>query len=661
MKSVSRSKSFHLSIRKKLLLAFLFILLIPSVSIGVTAYLNAKEKIQEKIQFSSQENVDMINRYLTSYIKPKVHDVSYFASLLHQSSYSNNEAQNTIRSFQQYKALHPEVAAVYAGSELGNLLIYPSADLPAGFDARTRPWYIKAKSMDGKAIITEPYVDAISGEVLVTIAQKLKDGSGVIGIDLSLSALKEITNGIKIGRDGYPFVISAEGRYLVHPTKKPGTMASGTWVKPMLSKKSGDLSYLLGGQKKELSFATNKLTGLKVAGTMALDEVKQDSNPILKTTLLIVGLFVIIGAIIAYLIVHSITKPLNQLVAVTQKVSEGDLTQQFPVKKNDEINQLGSSFNKMVGALQEVIHHVGGKADQLAASSEELMASSEQNSKATEQIANSIQEVAAGTEKQTDKVKDGNNIIREISTKIRQIERHAQTVSQTSQDAAGIVVSGNEAIQLSSKQMGNISETVQSLGVVIQTLGDRSKEINQIIDVISDIAAQTNLLALNAAIEAARAGEHGKGFAVVADEVRKLAEQSSQSTETIRQLITSIQEDTNKAVRSMDKGSTEVEKGIVLVQKAGDAFDQMDQFVNRVITQFQEVSVSIQETAGGAEEVVEIVNRIEEIAKHTTGETQDVSAATEQQLASIQEIAASASSLAQMAEELQYLIRRFKV
>jgi methyl-accepting chemotaxis protein len=649
------------TIRKKLLVSFLIILLIPSITIGYTSFLNAQDKVKEKIQMSAKENVNTIDRLVTSYITPKTHDISYYSQIFNQKSFNSQDIQTTMNSFQQYKELRPEVAGIYIGSEKKDFLIYPHQDVSADYDPRERPWYIEAKKKEGQTIITEPYIDAFTGKVLITIAQTLNDGSGVIGIDLDLDALKNVTSGIKIGREGYPAILSAQGMYLVHPTEKPGTKIKGSFVKKLLEKNSGVISYDLNSNKKEMIFKSNTLTGFKIIGTMDLAEVNQDTNPILKTTFLIVGIFVLIGILVSYFIVQSITRPLNQLVSVTEKVSNGDLTQNFVVKNNDEISKVGISFNRMVSSLHDIIQHVGEKATLLAASSEELMASSEQNNEATEQVANAIQEVASGTEKQSSMLNESTIIMKEISTKIEQIMKHSQIVAVTAVNAAETVSNGQNTIQLSTKQMEIIHDTVHNLGILIQKLESRSNEINQIIDVISNIAAQTNLLALNAAIEAARAGEHGKGFAVVADEVRKLAEQSAESTENIRQLISSIQTDTNQAVISMGMGTTEVKKGIELVQDAGDAFRQIQEFVDHVTSEFQEVSASIQETADGTTNIVEIVNGIEEIATKTTAESQDVSAATEEQMASMQEIAASASSLANMAEELQDSIRKFTI
>ncbi|WP_394138226.1 methyl-accepting chemotaxis protein [Cytobacillus oceanisediminis] len=660
-KQPGKKSLFSFTIRKKLMLSFIIILLIPSISIGFTSYQKAQDEIKNQIAMSADENVKILDTFIMNFIKPKMADTNYFSTRLKKDFYNEEELDETINSMSQYKELHPEAVAIYAGSENGDLVIYPRADLPDDFDATTRPWYQGAMEAKGQAYITEPYVDAVSGDILITVAQQLGDRSGVIGIDLSLSALSELTDNIAIGKEGYPFILSAAGSYLVHPSEKTGTEADASWTKEVLEKEKGQVQYTLDGVRKEMRFTTNGLTGMKVIGTMNLNEISSAVRPILLSTILFVGIFILVGAVISYLIVRSITRPLNQLIVATDKVSEGDLTQKFDVKNNDEISKLGMSFNKMVQSLQHLINQVGEKAVHLASSSEQLTASSEQNNMATEQVANSIQEVASATEQQTEKVKESTAVVKDMSSRIQQIMLNTNIVAKTANETNEVVVKGNSAIDLSTSQMKNINKTVSELGSIVHTLGKRSEEIGQIVNVISEIADQTNLLALNAAIEAARAGEHGRGFAVVADEVRKLAEQSSKSTESIRELISTIQTDTNSAINSMEKGTAEVEKGIDLVNNAGDAFSHIQQFADTVSSQIAEVSASIKDMAEGADQVVEIVSAIEEIAAVTTSESQDVSAATEEQLASMEEIAASAASLSGMAEELLDSIKKFKV
>jgi methyl-accepting chemotaxis protein len=209
--------------------------------------------------------------------------------------------------------------------------------------------------------------------------------------------------------------------------------------------------------------------------------------------------------------------------------------------------------------------------------------------------------------------------------------------------------------------MHTINQTVDGLSKVVGELGERSKEINQIIAVITDIASQTNLLALNAAIEAARAGEHGRGFAVVAEEVRKLAEQSAQSAKQIYQLISTIQEETNLTVQSMDAAKGEVLSGIDVVNTAGNSFAQIERSINNVTVQIQEVSSAVQQMAASSEQIVQSMKMITQISESSSAQTMAVSSATEEQLASMEEITSAANSLTKMAEALQSLIEKFKI
>jgi methyl-accepting chemotaxis protein len=248
-----------------------------------------------------------------------------------------------------------------------------------------------------------------------------------------------------------------------------------------------------------------------------------------------------------------------------------------------------------------------------------------------------------------------------MSIGVQEVAISAQNVSDSSVQASEKAREGNQAIQTAIKQMNHIHETVHGSAEIIKGLEERSKEIGQITRVITDISSQTNLLALNAAIEAARAGEHGRGFAVVADEVRKLAKQSNESAKQISDLISMIQVETNKAVQSMKTTTKEVIEGIDVVNTAGTSFEQIENVIKDVVSQIQEVSSEVEQMAFGTGQVVESINMIAKVSEETASRTQNISTATEEQSASMEEISASASSLSIMAEELQMLIRKFKV
>ncbi|MGG3921768.1 methyl-accepting chemotaxis protein, partial [Geobacillus thermodenitrificans] len=206
-----------------------------------------------------------------------------------------------------------------------------------------------------------------------------------------------------------------------------------------------------------------------------------------------------------------------------------------------------------------------------------------------------------------------------------------------------------------------VNGTVEQLAEVIKGLGRRSEQIGSIIEAIRNIAAQTNLLALNAAIEAARAGEHGRGFAVVADEVRKLAEQSAESARQIAELIAAIQEETAHAVQSMESVVNEVTAGTGVIRTSGETFSQIRAAVDEVAKQIRDVSASVSEMAASSEQIVRSVQLVADVAESTSAGTQEVSAATEEQLASMEEISASAASLSKMADDLQAIVRKFSL
>lgn len=370
----------------------------------------------------------------------------------------------------------------------------------------------------------------------------------------------------------------------------------------------------------------------------------------------------VLAIVVGIVISRMIAKPMILMAEAANRIASGDLTaNQLDVRNRDEIGNLAQSFNLMARNLRNLIQQVELSAEQVAASAEQLTASAEQTSKATEQITVTVQEVASGTDRQVQSVDAAVQTIGEMYVGVQQIAANTHHVSEAATQASEKASHGRESIQVVVEQMNSIHRTVNSISDVIQRLGERSQQINKIVNAITDIASQTNLLALNAAIEAARAGEHGRGFAVVADEVRKLAEQSSQSAREIAQLVNSIQSETQTAVYSMEAGTQEVASGIKVVYTAGDSFDQILHSIQNLVGQIQEVSAAAQQMSSQTQSVVNTIKAISEVSETTAAGTQNVSAASEEQLASMEEITSSAAALSRMAEDLQSLVKQFKL
>lgn len=386
-----------------------------------------------------------------------------------------------------------------------------------------------------------------------------------------------------------------------------------------------------------------------------------DSKKAVLLLLIVGGASIVLAGGLGFLISRMIADPLRVVASRMEDLAQGNLDV-APVTyvAKDEVGKLGIAFNELVANFRSLIEQVKVAGEQVAASSEELSASAQQSVRATEQAMGSVEQIATMAEVQTQRTQESVRVMEEMSVAIQRIADTSSAVSEASVVAADDAQQGNIQIQQAVFQIDSLSQGVNHAADLVQQLGVRSEAIGKIVDVITGIASQTNLLALNAAIEAARAGEQGRGFAVVADEVRKLAEQSEESAREIARLIGEIQHETTQVVSVMLAGTEEAKKGAAAVQEAGKTFERIVVSAKDVAGQIQEVSAATEQMSASVQQVASAMDEMNRLSEEAAVHTQSVSAGAEEQLAAMQEIARSSNNLNELSHELQESISQFK-
>lgn len=445
--------------------------------------------------------------------------------------------------------------------------------------------------------------------------------------------------------------------------------------------------------------------------------LNEDTRQATASAVILSAVILLVISVVLILVLRPLIKPIRDLMEVTEVVARGDFTRQIRVTTNDEVGKLAKAFNQMVTAVKELIGEVVYTSKEILTASNQLSVSSQESARAVQQVASAIEEVskgnssqteqineiaktmdqlvmaidqvASGSQEQSNSVRITSNTVNQMAVAIEDVAANAQTVSAGAAETSSIAQNGGKAVTETINGMERIKQTVFETAAKIRELGEQSQQIGEIIQVIDDIAEQTNLLALNAAIEAARAGEHGKGFAVVADEVRKLAERSGKATKEIADLITSIQNGTENAVTAMGAGTKEVEKGSELAKDAGVALENILEAIKKSVQQIENISAATEEMAASSTEVVNAIANVAEIteqnsaasqqmaassseantsiqniaaiSQETAAATQEVNASVEEIMATTEEISASAINLAEMARKMEQMTSKFKI
>ncbi|MFC4104006.1 methyl-accepting chemotaxis protein [Paenibacillus xanthanilyticus] len=426
--------------------------------------------------------------------------------------------------------------------------------------------------------------------------------------------------------------------------------------RPQLS--GEELTALFGGalgSLQKVSAYQTQLYSVKIAD--AIDDGRRD---LLVVTIAMTA--VIAAAFYLFLSFYwTVRANVNELRGASERLAEGDLTARVELDTKDEMKHIAHAFNRMGEAFRTMIGANKEMSAQVALASDNLASSSGESSAGSERIVELLQRIASGSDEQEATATGTSRVIGEMTAGIAQMASASDTVAQSASEAEAAALSGVETVRQASRQMEEIGRSVEVSADIVRLLSEQCKEIDAIVNFISEIASQTQLLALNASIEAARAGEHGAGFMVVATEVRNLAEQTKQSAGRIVGVVRAINASGAEALQSIEAGVSEAGKGRQSMADTAAAFERIKEAVRSAAVQMQEVSAASRQMASSTQSVSEAIADMVHVASEAKAHTHAASASSQEQLAIMEEITASSEDLRATAHELQQLIARFNV
>lgn len=665
-----KKKADRNSIGRRLLLVMILICVIPLITIGITSNMQSKNKLGEKLVSMSSEALSFISENLDEYFK-SLEQLVEFASknTSLQNIDKKGETEKAVALFSEIAESKQDIDFIYFGTADDKIICVPHVDFPSGFQPTQRDWYKNAVQNPNRTVITNPYIDASSKNAIVTIAKAVKKGdkvAGVVAADFTLETLARQVSTKKIGRTGYLFVFDENGILVSHPNHaflgKTIEEANADFARSIKESRDNRVRYLDADKQEHFGVATkNRTTGWTICTSILTSELDEDTYPIRMLTILIILIMSIISIVIAFFISRDMSKHIHGIVEHFEAAADGDLTVRAANRRKDELGKLSNGLDSMLENISGLLKNIVKSADCVMNTSAHLATNASEVNAAMEDVTRSVGELSQGAIDQAEAAQIGlaemENVARQMdyvtenSEKIRSIFTYTRELSET----------GFKTIDTLTMKSEDAKNATNEVSRVVDDMYNSSLQISNISDALASITAQTNLLSLNAGIEAARAGDAGRGFAVVANEIRKLAEESKTSTEEIKVIIDSIQERASQVAESIKVTREVVREQDIAVTNTKEIFEKILGSIAEVSEKVADISIAIKQTGENKDKLVKMIHDVSSVSQESAAATEELNASSEEIGANVEEFAKFAEELKQLSDDLHREIHRFRI